>query len=445
MASPFHRFSAPQIDASCAIVTQKRDRTTHATAFSVAMRLTVAVPSIDGVVSITIDGSATIADLKAAVGAELDRDVRALIATVDGRTLETASTASSSGSDSSLARCGFKDNDLVALVAPGGGRAATTTATNGSGNSIMGGARATSSDGSAVDPLAMMRAFATDRVAMERLRVSDPVFARAIESGDVETFQTRMREFRSREAEAMRIRNDELALLHSDPFDIEAQRKIEEAIRKANVEENMRTAIDETPEVFGQVVMLYVDAEINGVALKAFVDSGAQMSIMSVTCARRCGLERLIDDRFQGTAKGVGTQKILGRIHQAPMKVGGTFLSTAITVLEKEQDIDFIFGLDMLRRHQCTIDLRKNVLAIGSADVELPFLGESEIPRGFDGAASPPTAPAPSRSVDDDLPRSVNEDKVSRLISLGFTRAQALEALEVTGGDVDLAGAMLFG
>ena len=406
------------------------------------MRLTVAVPSIDGVVSITIDGSATIADLKAAVGAELDRDVRALIATVDGRALESPSSASSSASDRSLARCGFKDNDLVALVAPGGGRAATSMATNGSGSVFTGeGARATSSDGSAVDPLAMMRAFAADRVSMERLRVSDPMFARAIESGDVETFQTRMREFRSREAEAMRIRNEELALLHSDPFDVEAQRKIEEAIRKANVEENMRTAIDETPEVFGQVVMLYVDAEINGVALKAFVDSGAQMSIMSVTCARRCGLERLIDDRFQGTAKGVGTQKILGRIHQAPMKVGGTFLSTAITVLEKEQDIDFIFGLDMLRRHQCTIDLRKNVLAIGSADVELPFLGESEIPRG----SSPPTTPAPSRSVDDALPRSVNEDKVSRLISLGFTRAQALEALEVTGGDVDLAGAMLFG
>jgi DNA damage-inducible protein 1 len=29
-----------------------------------------------------------------------------------------------------------------------------------------------------------------------------------------------------------------------------------------------------------------------------------------------------------------------------------------ITVLEKEQDMDFIFGLDMLKRHQCNIDLK---------------------------------------------------------------------------------------
>ena len=28
------------------------------------------------------------------------------------------------------------------------------------------------------------------------------------------------------------------------------------------------------------------------------------------------------------------------------------------TVLEKEQDMDFIFGLDMLKRHQCNIDLK---------------------------------------------------------------------------------------
>ena len=409
------------------------------------MRLTVAVPSMDAVASIRIDGGATVADLKAAVGAELDLDVRALIATVDGRVLERPA----SSSDATLAECGFKDNDLVALV-PREGRGGTSAAvhSHSRSHSSSSSARATSADGSAVDPRAMMRAFLSETHTMARLRVSDPAFARVIETMDVETFQSRMREFRSREVEALRRRDEELALLNSDPFDVEAQRKIEESIRKANVEENMRTAIDETPEVFGQVVMLYVNAEINGVALKAFVDSGAQMSIMSVTCARKCGLERLIDDRFHGMAKGVGTQKILGRIHQAPMKVGGTFLSTAITVLEKEQDIDFIFGLDMLRRHQCTIDLRRNVLEIGSAGVVLPFLGESEIPSGVEDA-TPSTPSTPSTPVaDDGLPRSaphVNEEKVSQLIGLGFTRAQAVEALRATGGDVDLAGAMLFG
>lgn len=44
--------------------------------------------------------------------------------------------------------------------------------------------------------------------------------------------------------------------LNANPFDIEAQRKIEEAIRLQAVMENMEHAWEYTPEIFATVTML---------------------------------------------------------------------------------------------------------------------------------------------------------------------------------------------
>ncbi len=42
--------------------------------------------------------------------------------------------------------------------------------------------------------------------------------------------------------------------------------------------------------------------------------------------------------------------------------------------------MDMLLGLDILRRHQCIIDLQQNALIFKSANIQTRFLSESELP-----------------------------------------------------------------
>jgi len=204
----------------------------------------------------------------------------------------------------------------------------------------------------------------------------------------------------------------------------------------------------------------------------------------------------LVDTRYAGEARGVGTAKILGRIHIVKMQLGSSFYPVSITVLEKS-DVEFLFGLDTLRRYNCIIDLGKNVLRVSNGleannipqFEEVPFLSDSEIPSDFNSrspkesktviedekkvsstsVAAPGTssifsdavaltsssmtsAPVPQQATAPPLSRenmaNITEigtlnDKINQLIALGFTANQARQALMQTGGDVDLAASLL--
>lgn len=225
--------------------------------------------------------------------------------------------------------------------------------------------------------------------------------------------------------------------------------------------------------------MLYIPVEVNGTKVKAFVDSGAQATIMSPSCAETCGIMRLIDQRFAGIARGVGTAKILGRVHSAQIKIGNLFLACSFTVMEGK-DVDLLLGLDMLKRHQATLDLKKGCLVI--QDEQVQFLGESEIPKndememeptveGPDGAKvggrtgallepsirSTPAASwgegggGSSSAQQQQQPRPISAQEpqpsaeaIGQLESLGFSRQEAVAALNATGGDLDMAARLLF-
>lgn len=79
-------------------------------------------------------------------------------------------------------------------------------------------------------------------------------------------------EERQRQKEELeRKRMMEIEQLNSDPLNLENQKLIEGKIQEENISENMENAMEHHPESFGRVVMLYINAEVNSVPIKAFV------------------------------------------------------------------------------------------------------------------------------------------------------------------------------
>mmetsp|Transcript_22242 Transcript_22242/g.27193 ORF Transcript_22242/g.27193 Transcript_22242/m.27193 type:complete len:386 (+) Transcript_22242:166-1323(+) len=186
-------------------------------------------------------------------------------------------------------------------------------------------------------------------------------------------------------------------LRRQDPNNPEVQRYFADKESDKLVQESYTKMMNEYPEALTKVLMLYIHVEINGVPVQAFVDSGAQTSVISAECANRVGITNLIDKRFAGAVVGVGTGSTLGRVHLVPLNIAGNFFPVSLTVMDDskglgDKNMEFLLGLDMLKRHRATIDLVEGVLRFQGASgfVSTPFLHEKDLPeskggtKGFD-------------------------------------------------------------
>ena len=115
-------------------------------------------------------------------------------------------------------------------------------------------------------------------------------------------------------------------------------------------------------------------------SLRAFVDTGAEVTVLSAEAAQRAGLLHLLDRRYAGRATGVGSCRVLGRLpagcatlvlgRECGNVAGGDGEEDAdtiiampcpqLTVLEETgtEEVDLLIGLDVLDEYGASISLR---------------------------------------------------------------------------------------
>jgi hypothetical protein len=123
---------------------------------------------------------------------------------------------------------------------------------------------------------------------------------------------------------------------------------------------------------------LQVMCEVNGFKIPAMIDTGAEISIMSSSCAKRCNIWSDVDSRMSGKVVGVGTSDIIGGINALSIKIGPVNIANKISIL-KNSRYEFLIGMDILRRFDTEISMKTRTLRlqIREKQIDVPLINNN--------------------------------------------------------------------
>ena len=93
------------------------------------------------------------------------------------------------------------------------------------------------------------------------------------------------KDYRKQKAE-----KDQFARAMRDPSKPANRKLLDDYHRQQRIDQSLEQCMEENPEMFGKISMLYIDVIVNHHKVKAFVDSGAQMTIISRAYAMKFGV-----------------------------------------------------------------------------------------------------------------------------------------------------------
>ena len=180
----------------------------------------------------------TLDDLKTFVEAETNVPPTAQIFLKDGRPVTNTAI--------NLAQFGVGEGDLIAMAISSNPPRRRPAEGNPSGEPST--QRARNATGEEQLRLRILQ----DRAVKSEVERRDPELAAAAQ--DPERFSQLFEARRVQNEQFQRDKEEQMARLEADPFNLEAQEKIEEMIRQERVSENMQKAMEEFPE--GQLRLL---------------------------------------------------------------------------------------------------------------------------------------------------------------------------------------------